>query len=162
MEALSTTLGPRRSYGCTWAGHEKQDAPDEFKTTKPRNKKRATSGTEEGITSLGFFKMWARLQGLGSDWQMDGFCRWSLSLLDNPEHCGSSSKYISTCASAWWRRQCSTCLLPLLSLRTRNMLQQDTHICIAHCCVQDVYTELKTFDPSSTLTRFCLRKLIIA
>lgn len=43
-----------------------------------------------------------------------------------------------------------------------SSLQQHTQVCISHCCVQGVYAELKAFDPSFTLTRFCLRKLLIA
>lgn len=43
-----------------------------------------------------------------------------------------------------------------------SSLPQDTQVCISHCCVPGAYTALKAFDPSFTLTRFCLRKLLLA
>ena len=39
-----------------------------IKNNQTRNKKGQQVTSEESITELGFFRIWARLQGLGSDW----------------------------------------------------------------------------------------------
>lgn len=69
---------------------------------------RATSDPEEEITELGFFRIWARLRGLGSDWLWGSAGEvspsWTMS-----EHWGRSSKYISARVSA--QRQGHTLLV---------------------------------------------------